>query len=130
MTFKTTLRSLSFVLAASVSSIALAQGLAVGAGVGADARVDAGSAKAGTDAQTAVGVNPGSAAGIGATAKGATGFTGSTGAANAPSAADGNDGPSAAMKSTKKLSKHAKTLPSGAAKAGVDGSAKAGAGAY
>lgn len=126
MTFKTTLRSLSFVLAASISSIALAQGLAVGAGVGADARVDAGSAKAGTDAQTAVGVKPESAAGVGATAKGATGFTGSTGAADTPSAApaaDVNDGPSAAMKSTKKLSKHAKTLPSGA-----DGSAKAGAG--
>lgn len=49
MTLKTTLRSLSFVLAASVSSFALAQGL--GVGLGADAHVGTGSIQAGAGAQ-------------------------------------------------------------------------------
>jgi hypothetical protein len=49
MTLKTTIRSLSFVMIASASSFALAQG--AGIGLGADARVGAGGAQIGTGAQ-------------------------------------------------------------------------------
>jgi hypothetical protein len=59
MTFKKTVSSLSFVLAASVSSIALAQGL----GVATNAQVGIGSAPAAAGGQTSIGANVGAQAG-------------------------------------------------------------------
>lgn len=103
MTLKNTIRSLSFVLVASASSVVLAQSL--GTGLGATARVGAGGAQVGSEAQAGTDLQIGTQrAAPGAAVDSATQTTGSAGRT-----ADGTGASIAADAGTDAHAKHKKS---------------------